>query len=329
MFAEGWRALTEQRDDNYEEFDSQDQEDIQDSYLSGGPDDDDVDRWSHDAWLEQGSSADDKDDDEDDRWEREHDAWLEKSATEGDEGDEELQTFPERPQPSGQVFFSDSIGSSRADGGSVTSSAPWTRVMDEKLLENYRSGADLSFRISPKKSEKSCEKRMTRLCFEEKGIPTSEPENSIRPPAKQVTPQQSQRVIGLWRNGESLHSISSLVGCSVAAVANVLVVFRVPEPVSLDHVSYHSRADKQGPNSYKRWSPEEIETVRSQFQAGALISLIAGTIGRTSSAVVSKLIAEGLISDLDLDALTLQLPNWGTAAWNSNLTPDPWSVTDS
>lgn len=316
--------MTESRDYNYEEFDSQDQEDIQDSYLSGGPDEDEIKSREHEAWLEQGSSADDKDDDEDDRWEREHNAWLEKNEAEGDEDGEELQTFPERPKPSGQVFFAELPGSSGHFEESVTSSVPWTRTMDETLIENYRSGADLRFQITPKKSEKSCEKRMVRLCFEEKGVSTSESDSTIRPPAKQLTPQQSQRAIGLWRNGESLHSISSLVGCSVPAVANVLVVFRVPEPVDLDHVSYHRRADKQGPNSYKRWSPEEIENVRIQFQAGALISLIARTIGRTSSAVVSKLIAEGLISDLDLDVLTHQPPNLGAAEWKSDLTPDPW-----
>ena len=319
--------MTESRDYNYEEFDSQDQEDIQDSYLSGGPDEDDIKSWEHEAWLEQGSSADDKDDDEDDRWESEHDAWLEKSEAEGEEDGEELETLPERPKPSGQVFFAALPDPTSQIHESVTSSAPWTRLMDETLIENYRSGADLSLQISPKKSEKSCEKRMVRLCFEEQGVSTSESDMTIRPPAKQLTPQQSQRVIGLWRNGESLHSISSLVGCSVASVANVLVVFRVPEPVNLDLVSYHSRVDKQGPNSYKRWNPEEIETVRSQFQAGVLISSISRTIGRTSSAVVSKLIAEGLISDLDLDVLTHQPPNLSPAEWSSDLTPDPWGAS--
>ena len=181
--------------------------------------------------------------------------------------------------------------------------------MDETLIENYRSGAELSSRVLPKKSEKSCEKRMIRLCFEEKGISTSEPENSIHRPAARLTPQQSQRVIGLWRNGETLHSISNLLGCSVATAVTVLVVFRVAEPANLDDVNYHFRADKQGPNSYKRWSVEEIEAVNALFQSGTLISTIAQSTGRTSSAVVSKLIAIGSISDRDLDVLTVQPPN--------------------
>lgn len=175
------------------------------------------------------------------------------------------------------------------------SGALWTREEDQFISREYQLRRSLNEIASETgRAATAILARLTKICF-------PHPEKDISYLYDYVsrpwTPFEIDALTHAYSEGSPLAPLANQMQRPMWELRNHLIENHIAKLVGLDKL----KCGAERASGSRRWAPEDLQLLTKLFSASHGIQAIADTLGRTSGAVISKLLSRHLLDEVDID----------------------------